>query len=97
LWQIAALAEKHDLVVCSDEIHNGLVLDPACRHRVLASLSPEVAARSITLMAPSKTFNIPGLGAAFAIISDPAVRRRFRAAMRRIGNSTAIPEVSPHP
>lgn len=97
LWQLAALAEKHDLAVCSDEIHNGLVLDPSCRHRVFATLSPEIAARSITLMAPSKTFNIPGLGAAFAIISDPAVRRRFRAAMRRIGNSTAIPEVSPHP
>lgn len=84
LWQIAALAEKHDLVVCSDEIHNGLVLDPGCRHSVLASLSPEVAARIITLMAPSKTFNIPGLGAAFAIISNPALRRRFRAAMSGI-------------
>jgi cystathionine beta-lyase len=84
LWQIAALAGKHDLVLCSDEIHNGLVLDPACRHRVLASLSPEIAARTITLMAPSKTFNIPGLGAAFAIISDPVLRRRFRAAMSGI-------------
>ncbi len=84
LWQVAALAEKHDLVLCSDEIHNGLVLDPACRHRVLASLSPEIAARTITLMAPSKTFNIPGLGAAFAIISDPALRRGFRAAMNGI-------------
>ena len=84
LWQIAALAEKHDLVLCSDEIHNGLVLDPACRHRILASLSPEIAARTITLMAPSKTFNIPGLGAAFAIISDPALRRGFRAAMNGI-------------
>jgi cystathionine beta-lyase len=70
LWQLAALAEKHDLVVCSDEIHNGLVLDPNCRHRVFATLSPEIAARSITLMAPSKTFNIPGLGCAFAIISS---------------------------
>ncbi len=84
LWQVAALAEKHDLVLCSDEIHNGLVLDPACRHRVLASLSPEIAARTITLMAPSKTFNSPGLGAAFAIISDPALRRGFRAAMNGI-------------
>ncbi len=84
LWQIAALAGKHDLVLCSDEIHNGLLLDPACRHRVLASLSPEIAARTITLMAPSKTFNIPGLGAAFAIISDPVLRRRFRAAMSGI-------------
>lgn len=84
LWQIAALAEKHDLVVCSDEIHNGLLLSPSHPHRPFAMLSPELAARSITLMAPSKTFNIPGLAAAFAIISDPALRLGFRAAMHGI-------------
>jgi cystathionine beta-lyase len=84
LWQLAALAEKHDLAVCSDEIHNGLVLDPNCRHRVFATLSPEIAARSITLMAPSKTFNIPGLGCAFAIISSASLRRGFQRAMHGI-------------
>jgi cystathionine beta-lyase len=84
LWQVAALAEKHDLVVCSDEIHNGLVLSPYHRHRLFATLAPEVAARSITLLAPSKTFNIPGLGCAFAVISDPALRRRFHAALHGI-------------
>ena len=84
LWQLAALAEKHDLVVCSDEIHNGLLLDPNCRHRVFATLSPELAARSITLMAPSKTFNIPGLGCAFAIISSAPLRRAFQRAMHGI-------------
>ncbi len=84
MWQIALLAEKHDLVVCSDEIHNGLVLSPSCRHRVFATLSPELAARTITLMAPSKTFNIPGLGCAFAIISDGGLRRRFHDAMQGI-------------
>ncbi len=84
LWQIAALAEKHDLIVCSDEIHNGLILAPSRHHRLFASLAPEVAARTITLMAPSKTFNIPGLGAAFAIISDAGLRRRFHDAMNGI-------------
>jgi cystathionine beta-lyase len=84
LWQIAALAEKHDLIVCSDEIHNGLILTPSRHHRLFASLAPEVAARTITLMAPSKTFNIPGLGAAFAIISDAGLRRRFHDAMSGI-------------
>jgi len=84
LWQLAALAEKHDMVVCSDEIHNGLVLDPNCRHRVFATLSAEIAARSITLMAPSKTFNIPGLGCAFAIISSAPLRRAFQRAMHGI-------------
>ena len=84
LKQIAALAEKHDLIVCSDEIHNGLILSASHQHRLFASLGNEIAARTITLMAPSKTFNIPGLGAAFAIISEPGLRRRFRAAMNGI-------------
>lgn len=84
LQQIAALAEKHDLVVCSDEIHNGLILDPDVRHRPFATVSPQAAARSITLMAPSKTFNIPGLGTAFAVIPDAGLRRAFRHAMNGI-------------
>lgn len=84
LWQLAALAEKHDLVVCSDEIHNGLILSPYHQHRLFATLSPELAARTITLLAPSKTFNIPGLGCAFAIISDSRLRQGFRHAMHGI-------------
>ena len=78
---ILVLAERHDLVVCSDEIHCGLVLDEGRRHQPFAALSPEAARRSITLMAPSKTFNIPGLGCAFAVIPDAGLRRRFRQAM----------------
>ncbi len=84
LWQIAALAEKHDLIVCSDEIHNGLILAPYCQHRLFAMLAPELAARTITLLAPSKTFNIPGLGCAFAVIPEGTLRRNFRAAMHGI-------------
>jgi len=84
LWQIALLAEKHNLVVCSDEIHNGLILSPSRQHRLFATLSPEMAARTITLMAPSKTFNIPGLGCAFAIIPDSRLRNGFRDAMHGI-------------
>ena len=82
LWQLAALAEKHDLVVCSDEIHCDLKLTG--RHRPFATLSPEIAARTITLMAPSKTFNIAGLGCAFAIIPDARLRRNFHAALHGI-------------
>jgi cystathionine beta-lyase len=81
LQELAAFAAAHDLVVCSDEIHCGLVLDADKRHIPFASLSPEAARRSITLMAPSKTYNIPGLGCAFAVIPDPALRRRFLRAM----------------
>lgn len=78
LWQLAALAAKHDLVVCSDEIHCDLTLN-GNRHRPFAMLSPEIAARTITLMAPSKTFNLAGLGCAFAIIPNPRLRRAFLA------------------
>lgn len=82
LWQLAALAEKHDLVVCSDEIHCDLTLNG--HHRPFATLAPEIAARTITLMAPSKTFNLAGLGCAFAIIPNPRLRRAFRAAAHGI-------------
>lgn len=81
LNDLAAFAEANDLVVCSDEIHCGLILDDGRRHIPFASLSPAAAQRSITLMAPSKTYNIPGLGCAFAVIPDAALRRRFRHAM----------------
>ena len=81
LERLAELAETHDLLVCSDEIHCGLVLEEGQRHIPFASLSPAMARRTITLMAPSKTFNIPGLGCAFAIIPDPALRRRFLRVM----------------
>ena len=84
LWQVALLAEKHNLVVCSDEIHNGLILSPSRQYRLFATLGPEVAARTITLLAPSKTFNIPGLGCAFAIIPDSHLRRGFHHAMHGI-------------
>ncbi len=84
LLDLAAFAEAKDLVVCSDEIHCGLILDTDRRHIPFASLSPEAARRSITLMAPSKTFNIPGLGCAFAVIPDAKLRHRFERAMAGI-------------
>ena len=84
LLDLAAFAEANDLIVCSDEIHCGLVLDADKRHIPFASLSPEAARRSITLMAPSKTYNIPGLACSFAVIPDPALRQRFLHAMEGI-------------
>jgi len=81
LQALADFAEQRDLIVCSDEIHCGLILDGDKRHIPFASLSPAAAKRSITLLAPSKTFNIPGLGCAFAVIPDAALRRRFLHAM----------------
>ncbi|THF61306.1 MalY/PatB family protein [Pseudothauera rhizosphaerae] len=84
LGWIADLAERRDLVICSDEIHCGLVLDDGLPHLPIAALDERVARRTITLMAPSKTWNIASLYCALAIIPDPALRRRFRDAMRGI-------------
>ena len=84
LVRLAELAERHDLVIGSDDIHAGLVLDADKRHIPIATLSPEIARRTITLMAPSKTYNIPGLGCSFAVISDPGLRKGFTRAMGRI-------------
>ncbi len=72
------------VVICSDEIHNQLVLDRDQRHVPLATLGPEVAAHTITLLAPSKTFNIAGLGCSLAVIPDDSLRRRFQHAMAGI-------------
>jgi cystathionine beta-lyase len=84
LEELADFATRHDLVVCSDEIHSELLLEPGRPHVPFAALSPEVAARTITLLAPSKTFNLPGLGCAAAVIGDPGLRARFRQAMAGI-------------
>lgn len=89
LTQLADFCERHDLIVCSDEIHCDLILDEGTGHTPFALLNEDAAQRSITLMAPSKTFNIPGLGCAFAVIPDAVLRRRFTQVMRGI-----VPEVN---
>lgn len=82
LEQIADIAKRHNLVVCSDEIHCDLLLEPALKHIPFASLNADAASRSAVLMAPSKTFNIPGLCCSFAIIPDAQLRHRLQLSMR---------------
>lgn len=84
LANLAAFCNRHDIAICADEIHCDLILDKEKVHIPIATLGPEVAARTITMMAPSKTFNLPGLGCAFAVISDQKLRRRFKRAMAGI-------------
>ena len=81
---LTAICQKHDIIVCSDEIHCDLILDGEKRHVPTATLDPEIAACTITLMSPSKTFNLPGLGCAFAVISEKNLRKRFKEAMAGI-------------
>jgi len=76
--ELAGLAQASgNALIVSDEIHCDLVLDPQCRHVPIASVSPEVSRRTVTLMSPNKTFNFPSAGCAWAIIEDPALRKAF--------------------
>ncbi|MBI5443739.1 MAG: aminotransferase class I/II-fold pyridoxal phosphate-dependent enzyme, partial [Deltaproteobacteria bacterium] len=83
LARVSDICRRHGVLLCSDEIHCDLVLDPRVRH-IPASRSPDLEGHSLTLMAASKTFNIAGLGAAFAVIPDRGLRERYRAAMAGI-------------
>jgi cystathionine beta-lyase len=85
----AELCLREDLMLISDEIHCGLTLDGRA-HIPIASLSPEIAARSVTLMAASKTWNIAGLKAAFAIVPDATLRERMMAAKLGMVDSVNI-------
>ena len=84
LREIADACVRHNLILCSDEIHNGLILDTDKRHIPIASLSEDIAQRTVTLMSASKTFNLPALGCAYAIASNPDVRAKLRKAMAGI-------------
>ncbi len=77
LETIAEICLNHRLIICSDEIHCDLVFPPN-RHIPIATLSPEVEDRTITLMAPSKTYNIAGLECGYAIIKNSGMRKTWR-------------------
>lgn len=77
LEKIAQLCLSREVVICSDEIHAGLVLDADRKHIPIATLSPEVEQQTITLMSPSKTYNLAGLMWSYAIIPNVSLRRRF--------------------
>ncbi|MEO8609843.1 MAG: PatB family C-S lyase [Chloroflexota bacterium] len=81
-WELEKLADfcmRHNLIICSDDIHCDLIFD-GYRHQPIAALAPEVAARTITIMAPSKTFNMPTLGFGFAIAQSEDILKRFQTA-----------------
>ncbi len=79
LERMAEICLRRDVVICSDEIHCDLVF-PEYPHLPIASLDPEIADRTITLIAPSKTYNIAGLHFSVAIIQNPELREKYQAA-----------------
>lgn len=78
LEEVAAFAIRHDLIVVSDEIHADIVY-PGNTHIPLASLHPEIAARTITITSATKSFNIPALRCATMYFGTPALKERFFA------------------
>ncbi len=77
LEQLADFCLRHNLAICSDEIHSDLLL-AGNRHIPVAAVSSLLAERSITLLAPSKTFNMPGLGCSMAIIPNSELRQHVQ-------------------
>ncbi|OED43107.1 aspartate aminotransferase [Endozoicomonas sp. (ex Bugula neritina AB1)] len=76
--------KKHNLIVCSDEIHCDILLDRHAEHIPYASISEFSKNHSVTLMSPSKTFNLAGFGCAFAIIPDGELRHKFNKTRKGI-------------
>ncbi|WP_416307330.1 MalY/PatB family protein [Neptunicella sp. SCSIO 80796] len=83
LDKIADICTRHNVLLCSDEIHCDLILDEQAKH-IPASKIEALKHQSVTLMAASKTFNVAGLGTSFAIIPDPKLRLKFNQAARGI-------------
>ncbi|MBV0892463.1 pyridoxal phosphate-dependent aminotransferase [Paracoccus sp. Z118] len=90
LRQIAAFCRERDLVLVSDEIHCDLLLPGAPAHTVTALAAPDCADRLVTLTSATKTFNIAGAHIGNAIISDPALRDRYKARMMALGISPGL-------
>ena len=84
LQAIADVCVRHNLALCADEIHSGLILDTDKRHIPVATLGEEIAMRTLTLMSASKTFNVPALGCAYAVAANPALRNKLRKTMAGI-------------
>lgn len=80
LRQIAAICHESGTLVISDEIHADLTLPPY-KHHPFATVSVEAARHSLTFMAPSKSFNMPGLQSSYAVTQDEHIRSRFQAFM----------------
>lgn len=84
LTALSEYVEKHDLIVVSDEIHSDLILDANTHHIPFSTLSDAMRLRTITLMGPSKTFNLAGLGCGIVVIENPLLRIKFQTAQAGI-------------
>ncbi len=77
LLRVADFCERHNLILCSDEIHCDLILDTTLQHHSALALPERYLKRVIMLSAPSKTFNIPGIGFTYMVVPDATLRERI--------------------
>jgi len=89
LQSVAELCLRHNIVVCSDEVHCDLILDGG-EHVPTAALSEDIADNTVTLMSASKTFNLPGLNCAFAVIPNDRLRKGFINNRKEVIPSTNV-------
>ena len=83
LSRLGEICMKHNIILISDEIHSDLAIPPF-KHTVAANLSEAIAEITVTMMAPSKTFNMAGLASSSVIISNPELRNEFQATIDRV-------------
>lgn len=81
--KLGQFAVKHDLILCSDEIHCDLILNDKA-HICAGTLSQEIVDRTIIMMSPSKTYNLAGLACAYLVIPNAKVRHQFQKVVRGI-------------
>ncbi len=89
LEKLAEICNRHKLPIISDEIHCELLLDDN-KHIPVAMLDKETLNNTVTLMAPSKTFNIAGLGCGFAIIANPEMRAKIKDIVHKVSSHPNI-------
>lgn len=77
LIKLARICVENNIVLLSDEVHSGLILAPGKIHTPTACACPDAADMMVTLMSPSKTYNLGGVNCSFAIIQNAELRRQY--------------------
>lgn len=90
LEKLGKIIVKNDLYLFADEIHNDIVM-PGYEHTVFQSISDELSERTITFTAPSKTFNLAGLGVSSIIIKNKDMREKFVDGLEKLGLMQILP------
>lgn len=89
LIKLGKIAEKHDLIIISDDIHSDIIYGDN-KYVPISSLSEKLAMRTVTCIAPSKTFNIAGLESSSIIIPNPQIMTKYKRAMGNLGLHAAF-------